>query len=252
MKRITLSLVLSFVLLSVFLFLAPASVVLAANARPETAFGAMNFDLPFAYYATQISSGWYHTCALTTNGTIKCWGRNDDGELGNNTWTHSYVWVDVWTAAGNSAPLSGVVAIALGSYHTCALTTSGGVKCWGYNSYGQLGNNSYSSSSTPVDVSGLTSGVVAITAGNSDTCALTASGGVKCWGYNPYGQLGNDSTTNSNVPVDVVTSAGNSTPLSGVRAIAAGGLSHLCADGLGTQVLGLQQRRPTRQQLDDG
>ncbi len=200
----------------------------AVMARLETAASASSLNLPFAFYATQVSSGWYHTCALTTTGGVKCWGRNDDGQLGNNTWAHSYVWVDVWTGAGNSTPLSGIVSIAVGSYHTCALTTSGGVKCWGYNSYGQLGNNSWSASSVPVDVNGLTSGVVAITAGNSDTCALMASGGVKCWGYNPYGQLGNNSTTNSNVPVDVWTGAGNSTPLSGVRAIAAGGY-HTCA-----------------------
>lgn len=224
------SLTLALIITILTLTLSPLGTAPAAamNEQPGTMADAADLDLPFAYYATQVSSGWYHTCALTTNGTVRCWGRNDDGELGNNAWTDSHVWVDVWTAAGNSTPLSGIVSIVTGSYHTCALTSAGGVKCWGYNAYGQLGNGSWSASSTPVDVTGLTSGVVALAAGNSDTCALLATGGVRCWGYNAFGELGNNAIANSNVPVDVVTSVSDSTPLSDVRAIAAGSY-HTCA-----------------------
>jgi alpha-tubulin suppressor-like RCC1 family protein len=98
---------------------------------------------------------------------------------------------------------SGVAAITAGQYHTCALTTAGGVQCWGDNTSGQLGDNSTTGSRVPVAVSGLASGVAAIAAGQLHTCALTTAGGVQCWGDNGFGQLGDNSTTGSRVPVAV-------------------------------------------------
>ena len=101
--------------------------------------------------------------------------------------------------------LTAQTSIAVGGGQSCALTAGGAVKCWGRNDSGQLGNNSTTDSSVPVDVSGLGSGVTAIAAGSYHSCALTAGGAAKCWGYNFNGQLGNNSTTNSLVPSDAVS-----------------------------------------------
>lgn len=163
-----------------------------------------------------IAVGGHHSCALLTTGGVKCWGYNIYGQVGDGT-----------TPSDRNTPVdvigltSGVAAISTGSYHSCALLTTGGVKCWGYNGYGQLGNGSTTDSSTPVDVTGLTSGVVAITAGGYHTCALLAGGTVKCWGYNFAGQLGDNSTTQRTTPVSV-------SGLSNVSKISAGGY-HSCA-----------------------
>ena len=163
-----------------------------------------------------IAAGEWHTCGLTTKGGLKCWGGNGWGQLGDGTTGIRLTAMDVGGLG------SGVSAVATGRNHTCALTTSGGLKCWGNNASGQLGDGTTTYSSIRVDVSGLSSGVGAIAAGAAHTCALTSSGGVKCWGYNAFGQLGDGTRTNRLTAVDVVGLG------SGVTAIAAGAY-HTCA-----------------------
>jgi alpha-tubulin suppressor-like RCC1 family protein len=170
-----------------------------------------------------VSAGGQHTCAVTSDGGVRCWGLNTDGQLGNGTTDNSSSPVDV-------TGFSNAINVSAGLFHTCALTGSGGVKCWGRNSSGQLGDETTTKRLTPVDVSGLTSGVTTVQAGSFHTCARTTTGGVKCWGSNVQGQLGNfnagDTTTS---PVDVC--AGGMFPcisnLTNVGIIAVGG-NHTC------------------------
>jgi len=138
-----------------------------------------------------------HTCGLTTNGGVKCWGGNADGQLGNNSNNNSSVPVNV---IGLS---SGVSVVAARDWITCAIGTGGALKCWGFNGYGQLGDGTYNNKLTPVAVYGLSSGVQSVAAGFYHTCAVASNGVVKCWGNNENGQLGNNTTTSSAVPVVV-------------------------------------------------
>ena len=121
-----------------------------------------------------------------------------------------------------------VIQVSAGGRHTCALVAGGRVKCWGDNSTSQLGDGTNLSRTTPVDVVGLSTPIAAIAAGGSHTCALSAAGGVKCWGQDYFGQLGDGvdlsrpTSVARSAPVDVVTLS------TGVTAIAAGH-AHTCA-----------------------
>ncbi len=156
----------------------------------------------------------YHTCAITTGGALKCWGRNDFGQLGDQSTTDRNTPVSAFLN-GSTA-----VAVSAGGAHTCIITPAGGVRCWGRNSEGQLGDGTLVSKTSPVDVVGLGSGVVAIASAYSHTCALLATGSVKCWGWNGEGELGNGTTVSSPTPVDV-------SGLPVVARIATGG-NHTC------------------------
>lgn len=164
-----------------------------------------------------VVAGLSHTCVLTVTGGAKCWGGNDNGQLGDGTLVDRSTPTDVMGLG------SGVVALSAGFSQTCALLASGGVKCWGGNLSGEVGDGTNATMrTTPVDVVGLGSGVVAVSAGARHTCALMATGAVRCWGANERGQVGDGTTTKRTAPVAVVGLA------SGVTAIDAGGI-HSCA-----------------------
>ena len=175
-------------------------------------------------FIIQMSGNYWHNCALAS-GQVYCWGLNSTGQLGDGSTTNRSSPVAVST----SGVLSGKVVsqISVGRTHNCALA-SGQVYCWGSNVHGQLGNSNNTNSSSPVAVttSGVLSGkfVTQVAVGAEHSCAL-ANGQAFCWGYNPEGQLGNNSTTYTNVPVAVTTSG----VLSGkVITKIAGGYYHTC------------------------
>ncbi len=174
-----------------------------------------------------IATGAAHSCAaLTGTGGVLCWGSNSNGQLGNPTYATTTTPTALPTFVTNLGAGSSVQSLAAGTYHTCALLTSGGVQCWGSNSNGQLGNNTNVDSSTPVTVKDSTgsstlTGVSAINAGGNFTCATLTTGAVQCWGQNSSGQLGVNSTSDSLLPVSVKDTTGT-TSLSGVQSVALG------------------------------
>jgi len=145
--------------------------------------------------ATAVSSGGLHACAIVSGG-VKCWGSGILGQLG-----YGVKW-------GSDSPVSviglesGVVGIAAGLFHTCAVTSSGAAKCWGAS--GHSGDGTSEDQFVPTQVLGLDTGVIAVAGADNHTCVLTEDGRVWCWGGNSGGQLGNNTTEFSNVPVQVV------------------------------------------------
>jgi cysteine-rich repeat protein len=162
-----------------------------------------------------LSMGYEHSCAIVPAGGVKCWGRNESGQLGNGTLSDSLSPVAV-------EGLPDAVALSLGHGFTCALESPEAVKCWGRNDLGQLGSGDTTASPTPVTVQGLPSGaVMALAVGGSHACAVLESGEAWCWGANDRGQLGAAEPEASPLPVMVGSLIGS------VRSLAAGE-SHTC------------------------
>jgi alpha-tubulin suppressor-like RCC1 family protein len=145
----------------------------------------------------EVMCGRYFTCARVHDGTMRCWGHDAAGQLGNGP-PMADSWVPVTTI------ISGVVAGTLreGSYHAGAIGAGGVLYMWGENTDNELGNGNSSRLDTPAP-NGLQN-VSLFTAGDVHSCALTTDSGMKCWGRNEFGQLGDGTTGNQSLPADVV------------------------------------------------
>jgi len=207
--------------------------------------------------ATAIAAGGYHSCALLDNASVKCWGNNRNGQLGIDNTTH------MGKTSGSMAALPSInlgtgrtaTAIAAGEYHSCALLDNASVKCWGYNSVGQLGtdnNTDMGDGSGEMAVLpsinlGTGRTATAIAAGGYHSCALLDNASVKCWGLNNFGQLGIDNSTNEpslmsggEVAVLPVVKLGTGRTSTAI----AGGFYHTCAllDNASVKCWGLNNR----------
>ena len=200
---------------------APLTVPTASVVRSERA-GA-----PLASEARDKAKGFVagdgFTCLLGGDGTIRCWGANGLGQIGNGDLSINPVLTPTLVAG-----ISTAVEITAGGSHACALLADGTAKCWGRGVDGQLGNGSFSSSATPVAVkdpagTGLLSGIRTLSAGVEHTCAVRESdGAVFCWGDEIDGHLGNGSTSTLQ-PLPIQVKVDVSTNLIGIRDLAVGG-----------------------------
>jgi hypothetical protein len=197
--------------------------------------------------ATAVVAGGSHTCALVTDGAVKCWGQNASGQLGDGTFVHPRLnpvevcLIGFGAGCSGAVPLTGAVALSAGRVYTCALMTGGGVKCWGDNFSGQLGDGTTFRRANPVDVCATgadtnctggapLTGVTSIATGFEQSCATLSGGGLRCWGWNGEGQLGDGTTTSRNRPVNVCASgSGGGCPALGDVSAAGTGAFHTCA-----------------------
>jgi len=133
-----------------------------------------------------LSAGPTHVCAVPANRTLKCWGANASGQLGNGTTTGSRLPVPV-------TGLTGVIDVAAGSGTSCAVIANRTAKCWGSNSSGTFGNGTWLNDSTvPVPAAVGLTGIVRLDVAQYNACAVLADATARCWGFNGSGQLGNN------------------------------------------------------------
>jgi alpha-tubulin suppressor-like RCC1 family protein len=148
--------------------------------------------------ARQITCHGSHTCALLVDGDVRCWGRGDYGQLGYGCAANVGDGTMTCASLNDSVPLgTSAVHVDAGSFHTCATLSTGAIRCWGNNEYGQLGyghmeNLGDDPSEVGDDIS-IQGGVARVLAGGHHTCALMSDGSVRCWGRGDFGQLGNNS-----------------------------------------------------------
>ena len=174
---------------------------------------------------TQVVTGPDNACARISDGTAVCWGGNTYGQLGDGTKGNIRTTPVQVKDTDGIGPLTGIVSVTTGYYHTCALLTDRTVDCWGDNGYYQLGTGGNAQSSLPVKVkngagTAALPTVIGVSAGQYDTCAVVADHTARCWGTNNFGQLGtgNNAPTPLPKPVRNGKNTGNLTSISQISA----------------------------------
>lgn len=182
----------------------------------------------------EIAAGTSSSCARLLSGELRCWGSNVDGAVGDGTTHRQTRAVPVIDpGAATVPPLLDVEEVSAGGIHSCARVVGGQARCWGSNPRGALGNGTSSTSLVPqvvsaTDGSGALTGVAQISAGADRTCAALETGAARCWGADPYGEVGDGTTgTDRSRPV-AVTSVSGTGNLDDVEQVSVGG-SHTCA-----------------------
>ena len=149
--------------------------------------------------AKAVSAGANHTCAILDNDSLKCWGYNGYGELGDGTTFKKYVPIAVNLGDGRTAK-----AVSAGGSHTCAILDDDSLKCWGHNSYGELGDGTTTNRNIPIAIGlGASRSAKEISAGANQTCAILDDDSLKCWGRNAFGELGDGTNDSRNTPTAI-------------------------------------------------
>jgi alpha-tubulin suppressor-like RCC1 family protein len=176
--------------------LGPRQTESSARLNPPAAVPGLPDDI------VQLVVGGGHNCVLTSTGAVTCWGGNNYGQLGDGTTTDSATPIDVVGLPPE------VTAIAAGTGHTCALTSSGAVWCWGHDWYGELGDGTSGEGNVqprPVEMLGLAQPVTALALGRFHSCVIYDDGTAACAGRNGYGELGDGTRAQRLAPVAVLT-----------------------------------------------
>ena len=186
--------------------------------------------IPSGATIRQVTTGQYFSCALASDNWVYCWGNNANAQLGNGTATTS---TPVAVSQGVIPSGASILQVVSGSQHSCAIASDNKAYCWGYGSSGQLGYGSTLQKNTPVAVSqgamptGAT--IMRITASNQGTCAVASDNQAYCWGAGGSGQLGNGTTTASQLTPVAVSQGAIASGATFRNIIAGSSGQHVCA-----------------------
>jgi len=151
-----------------------------------------------------VTAGGFHTCAVLNGGSLSCWGANEDGQLGNGTMETTTRPTQI---ANGALTNKQIISVNAGRYHTCAITLSYSLVCWGSNNFVQLGNAGIDDPSIPTVIrTGVLAGrqITEVGGGEWHSCARNSEGGIACWGANFDGNNGDGTTIDHEVPVGVL------------------------------------------------